>query len=87
MEAAGELLHPCDLLDPALHGLQEYVQHRIGQMMAAFHMRLQHHVPGLPTEVLKTALQEALATVPPPEYACVPLEQRDLQLVFRHDCM
>ncbi len=33
------------------------------------------------------AAAEALQAMPPPEYAPVPLQQKDLQLVFRHDCM
>lgn len=67
--------------------LQEYVQSRIAQLISVFSRRLQHHVPGLPSELITKSLTEAFSQVPPPEYSIIPLEDRDLQLVFRHDCM
>jgi hypothetical protein len=45
----------------------------------------------LPTHRIKhvctdRVLLETVKGLPAPEYAAVPLERRQLQLVFRHDC-
>ncbi len=66
---------------------QDYVQARIAQLFSVFNRRLSMHVPGLPQEAVNKSLAEAFSACPPPEYSIIPLEERDLQLVFRHDCM
>ena len=64
--------------------LQEYARARILQFAQAFASRLNPTVS--PTVVQQAAL-DCLQALPPADYSGVALEQRDLQLVFRHDCL
>ena len=66
---------------------QEYVRSRIAQLVSAFTRSLRSHAPSLAQDTITQALAEALSAIPPPVYDIVPLENRELQLVFRHDCM
>lgn len=64
---------------------QEYTRNRIMQFALAFSARVS---PNLSLQVVQRAAFETVAQLPPPE--AVPaggIEARDLQLVFRHDCL
>jgi len=78
---------PAELHQARSDVLEEYVQARIAQLVSLFTRRLQAHAPSLPPDLVSKSLAEAYQAVPPPEYSVIPLEDRDLQLVFRHDCM
>ena len=75
---------------PALHSpqlrcvSQEYVRARIIQFAGAFARRVN---PNLAPQIVQQAAAEAIASLPAPEYGRVAVENRDLQLVFRHDCL
>eukprot|EP00891_Asterochloris_glomerata_P008152 jgi/Astpho2/8152/Aster-03085 len=74
-------------LPPELQGvppyvLEEYVRTRIFQFSGALARRMHLTVD---QRVLQHATAEAIASLPGP--ASVPVESRDLQLVFRHDCL
>lgn len=74
---------------PELHGvpprsLEEYSRARILQFAQAFSARLN---PTVGPAVVQQAAVDCLASLPPADYSGVALEQRDLQLVFRHDCL
>ena len=75
---------------PALQSLsleravQEYVRARIIQFAGAFARRVN---PNLAPQIVQQAAAEAIASLPAPEYGRVAVENRDLQLVFRHDCL
>ena len=43
--------------------------------------------PALPQGLIQQAAAETIAVLPPPEYGPASVENRDLQLVFRHDCL
>ena len=66
--------------------LQDYVRSRIVQLINTFTRILRNNVPSLSPEAISQSLAEALSAIPPPIYDVVPLENRELQLVFRHDC-
>jgi hypothetical protein len=66
---------------------QEYVRARIAQLISAFSRSLQLHSSAITQDLIAKSLGEALSAIPPPVYDIIPLEHRDLQLVFRHDCM
>lgn len=63
---------------------QEYARARVLQFAQAFASRLN---PTVGPAVVQQAAVDCLASLPPPDYTGVALEQRDLQLVFRHDCL
>lgn len=63
---------------------QEYTRSRVLQFAQAFASRLN---PTVGPAVVQQAAVDCLASLPPPDYTGVALEQRDLQLVFRHDCL
>ncbi|CAL5229988.1 g13422 [Coccomyxa viridis] len=76
-------------LPPELQGapgrpLEEYVRARIIQFAGAFSRRVN---PNLAPQIVQQAAAEAIASLPAPEYGRVAVENRDLQLVFRHDCL
>ena len=74
--------HPlCPLPSPTL---QEYTRARILQFAQAFAARLN---PTVAPSVVQQAALDCLQALPPPDYSGVALEHRDLQLVFRHDCL
>lgn len=43
--------------------------------------------PALPPSLLEQAAAQTIAMLPPPECGPASVEHRDLQLVFRHDCL
>ena len=43
--------------------------------------------PNLDQRLVQQAAAEAIASLPAPEFGRVAVENRDLQLVFRHDCL
>ncbi len=43
--------------------------------------------PAMPQAMLDQAAAHTIAMLPPPEYGPASVENRDLQLVFRHDCL
>lgn len=63
---------------------QEYTRARILQFAQAFAARLN---PTVAPSVVQQAALDCLQALPPPDYSGVALEHRDLQLVFRHDCL
>lgn len=63
---------------------QEYVRARLLQFAQALAGRIS---PALSPQMVQSAAFDALQSLPPPDYGGLPLEQRDLQLVFRHDCL
>jgi hypothetical protein len=65
---------------------QDYVRSRIAQLISTFTRSLRINAPLLTQEAITQSLAEALSAIPPPIYDVVPLESRELQLVFRHDC-
>lgn len=71
---------PC--LPPAAP--QDYARARILQFASAFAARLN---PTVAPGVVQQAARDCLGGLPAPDYSGVPVEQRDLQLVFRHDCL
>ena len=44
-------------------------------------------VPTLAHQSILEATAEAIASLPAPEMASLAFESKDLQLVFRHDCL
>ena len=64
--------------------LQEYARARVLQFSQAFAARLN---PTVSPQVVQQAALDCLQALPPADYSGVALEQRDLQLVFRHDCL
>lgn len=64
--------------------LQEYVRARLIQFAGAFSRRVN---PNLDQRLVQQAAAEAIASLPAPEFGRVAVENRDLQLVFRHDCL
>ena len=64
--------------------LQEYARARVLQFAQAFAARLN---PTVSPQVVQQAALDCLQALPPADYSGVALEQRDLQLVFRHDCL
>lgn len=64
--------------------VQEYVRARLIQFAGAFARRIN---PTLNPQIVQQAAAEAIASLPAPEYGRVAVENRDLQLVFRHDCL
>lgn len=66
--------------------VQEYVRARLAQFVGLFSERLSQYMPPAHMTYVERATAEALATMPPPELGG-PLEEKQLQLVFRHDCL
>lgn len=71
----------------ALVALQDYVRVRLTQYISLLSGRLNHYAPGLSKDALDRAAAEALAYLPPGEHGQLSLEDKQLQLVFRHDCL
>lgn len=63
---------------------QDYVRARLIQFAMPFGRRV---APALPPNLLEQAAAQTIAMIPPPEYGPASVENRDLQLVFRHDCL
>ena len=64
--------------------LQEYVRARLLQFAHVLASRIS---PQLNPQLVQTAAFDAIQSLPPPDYGGMALESRDLQLVFRHDCL
>jgi len=43
--------------------------------------------PAVSQQIIEQAVFDALQSLPPPDYSGATLSARDLQLVFRHDCL
>jgi len=63
---------------------QEYVRARLIQFAGAFAQRI---APSLGIDLVQQAAAEAISSLPAAEVGRISLENRDLQLVFRHDCL
>ena len=57
------------------------------EISAALRLRQVLTTWGTKAPVVQQAAVDCLGSLPPPDYTGVALEQRDLQLVFRHDCL
>jgi hypothetical protein len=66
---------------------QDYVRVRLTQFLGLLSGRLGHYAPGLPAGALERAAADALACMPPGDHGQLSLEDKQLQLVFRHDCL
>ena len=66
--------------------LQDYVRNRLLQFIKRFGVSLGQLLPGFTPALLDRAVHDTLRVLPQPDYGQVPLERRQLQLVFRHDC-
>ena len=64
--------------------LQEYVRARLIQFAGPFARRIN---PTLSQQIVQQAAAETIASLPAAEVGRVAIESRDLQLVFRHDCL
>lgn len=64
--------------------VQEYVRARLIQFAGAFARRIN---PTLGQQFIQQAAADAISSLPQPEFGRVAVENRDLQLVFRHDCL
>ncbi|KAI8477012.1 MAG: hypothetical protein J3K34DRAFT_498328 [Monoraphidium minutum] len=76
---------PRELLGVKRAVLEDYVGRRVRQALGA-HARLLRAATGAEPALLRRLEEEAVASLPPPEYGEVPVESLDLQLVFTHDC-
>ena len=74
----------CRPRDLAHRCAQEYVRARLIQFAGPFARRMN---PTLPLALIQQTAAETIAALPPPEYSGASVEHRDLQLVFRHDCL
>lgn len=64
--------------------VQEYVRARILQFAPAFAGRI---TPNLNPSIVQQAAVDAIQSLPPADYSGATLDARDMQLVFRHDCL
>lgn len=64
--------------------LEEYVRARLNQFSLGLERKLSATV--MP-DVFERIVAETYTQLPAPEYCNLPIESRELQLVFRHDCM
>ncbi|GIL45703.1 hypothetical protein Vafri_2882 [Volvox africanus] len=78
---------PAELKPTPPQVLEDYVRVRITQFISHFSQRLGHYAPGFAKETLDRAAAEALAYLPPGDHGQLSLEDKQLQLVFRHDCL
>ncbi|KDD74797.1 hypothetical protein H632_c1067p1, partial [Helicosporidium sp. ATCC 50920] len=62
----------------------DYVRARISQFGSVLARRL---TPGLTSGSANAVVSDTLRALPPPDYSGLSLAHRDLQLVFRHDCL
>ena len=75
---------PTELQNVRATTLEEYVRARLNQFAMAFSQRV---APRLTQEEYDRAVAETYTQLPPPEYGQIAVENRELQLVFRHDCL
>lgn len=69
--------------------LQGVYRDHISQFVSSFGQRLAQLVPGAAPSVIEQAAQDALVALPLPVAGMQQpaIEQLELQLVFRHDCL
>lgn len=67
--------------------VQEYVRNRLMQFIRAFALRMVQLVPQVSPGLLESIVRETFDILPSPDYGQVPVDELELQLVFRHDCM
>ncbi|GMH34106.1 hypothetical protein BSKO_01940 [Bryopsis sp. KO-2023] len=75
---------PQELLGVRATALEEYVRARLNQFA---HYLWQRVAPQMPQVAFENEVAMAYTHLPAPQYGQVPLDQRELQLVFRHDCL
>lgn len=75
---------PAELQGVRATVLEAYVRERLDQFA---HSLWQRVAPEVPLETFDREVANTYTELPPPEYGPVALESRELQLVFRHDCM
>ena len=63
---------------------QDYVRARLVQFASAFARLIN---PTLAQQNIRQAAADAISSLPAPQSGKIAFEQRDLQLVFRHDCL
>lgn len=66
---------------------QEYVRSRLAQYAGLFHERIVSYMPNIGRGMVERVAGEAASLMPAPDHAASALEERNLQLVFRHDCL
>lgn len=67
--------------------LEDYVEARLLQILRQFAPRLQQLIPAAQPEIIEGVMRHALQAIPPPDYSQIQVEDMDLQLVFRHECL
>ncbi|KAK9803602.1 hypothetical protein WJX72_004040 [[Myrmecia] bisecta] len=75
---------PAELQGVHLGRLEEYVRARLIQFAGEFARRM---CPTLSLQLVQQAAADAIQSLPPVDVGRVAVESRDLQLVFRHDCL
>eukprot|EP00803_Ostreobium_quekettii_P007979 evm.model.scf_324.1 EVM.evm.TU.scf_324.1 scf_324:1593-3902(+) len=75
---------PPELQNTRATALEEYVRARLNQFAMSFAQRV---APRLTPEEYDRSVAETYTQLPPPEYGAISVENRELQLVFRHDCL
>ena len=60
---------------------------RLRQFLEVYKLRILQLAPSVGTELLDKAATAALADLPTPRFGKLSLDQMELQLVFRHDCL
>eukprot|EP00878_Enallax_costatus_P008197 GHUV01008570.1.p1 GENE.GHUV01008570.1~~GHUV01008570.1.p1 ORF type:complete len:258 (+),score=48.54 GHUV01008570.1:251-1024(+) len=83
----GTVRVPRELLQVKGTTLEEYVRNRLMQFIRCFTLRLVQLVPQVGPGLLESIVRETFDMLPSPDYGQVPVDQLELQLVFRHDCM
>lgn len=78
---------PVELLSSPPNVLEDYVRSRLRQFVGIFNQKLLQLVPAVHADAFDRSVNEALLQTPQPDYGSVPLDFKELQLVFRHDCM
>lgn len=78
------MTHRGDVFHVGAWNAQEYVRARLIQFAGPFAKRLS---PELSQAAVQRAAADAIASLPAAEVGRISLESRDLQLVFRHDCL
>mmetsp|Transcript_10080 Transcript_10080/g.30159 ORF Transcript_10080/g.30159 Transcript_10080/m.30159 type:complete len:698 (+) Transcript_10080:368-2461(+) len=75
---------PLELHPIPARPVEEYVRARLIQFATPFARRIN---PSMPQALIQQVAAESMAALPAPEYGPAVVENRDLQLVFRHDCL
>lgn len=75
---------PKDLQGVRATVLEEYVRSRLNQFSLGLERKLTSMVN---PDIFERLVAETYTQLPAPEYCDLPIEARELQLVFRHDCL